>query len=68
MRTLSFDIILPEGTKWVAQDAIGQWWAFTLLPVYTAPHWNSKHVDFPLCQGPVPADAALQLYEVNRSK
>jgi len=36
VKTLTRKIILPEWTKYVAQDCLGIWWAFECLPVYDA--------------------------------
>ena len=74
MAEMKFEIEIPKGAKWVAQDADGAWYAYKgrFEPVYSDPDgaWVGDELSVerrryePIAIGPKPNDASQELYEV----
>ena len=64
-----FDIDLPEWANWIAQDANGEWWAYSYEPATATVTWgidttDERNMHNSLCKCTPPEDFTLELYEV----
>ena len=41
MKTITRKIVLPEWANFIAQDYIGNWYAYELAPVWTDAGWDA---------------------------
>jgi len=54
MRTIKRNIIIPEWANWIAQNQIGDWYAYEFVPVIGEYGWDSPDgKDARLFEGPV---------------
>lgn len=65
MRTLSFDIEIPDWCNYVAQDADGKWYAFIFKPMLSTDCWQDDSGEYEyITRGSPSKNWKQELYKV----